>query len=672
MSFESLLFSELRTVAILPTTGTVTDSSLVKAMTVNEELKNIGYTLSPAGIIAIAKSDELDTFLNRIKSYIPDVKAKPMYPDFPTQVMGMDEAVFRFHQMLHYLSTYGIESITGQSVSKGWLPETTDTEKVEDDKTLLSAKVIQIFENSASYNVCDYAYKTILSKKERMTDKERLIIKDCLPHINETSYNVPVTFKQNLLDIFYFIFISDCAVDKKQILLSAICQHTGDVWKCMDYALTRCKFHFTTSQKRLIVKVLESYPAIDFQSNLILSNKKGTRTNLMLQYLDYNKYSRSLAHKNAVREFRNGELKSWESKAKYLISNKQDTALPFICSHPGIAIRNLTYLLRNGYKVADIYTNLSVHAKDLSTQTLVSLCTYFGITDDSLLYNEYAHTQQECENVYRICHLLLRDNLISKSTPIQNKNIYLDLSEYNLEQSLLLTNNKSSEGGYIRSGIAYNIPEDIKRIRFFVYWDDKSRVDVDLHACAMSNTRPPVRIGWCSDYDNTGIVFSGDITHSDAAEFIDVDLDMAKEYGYTDTTFNINLYCGKPSFKEIDECFVGCMAVDEIGARVKLYNPKNCFFVHNLTSNTRMMNYGYLDIVNRCIVFDGVSTGGYYEKKNRPNTQFTLQQYITDLLTVQNSNIVNSKEEADYILVMGKPNSEKEISLIDNNFFMDI
>ena len=41
------------------------------------------------------------------------------------------------------------------------------------------------------------------------------------------------------------------------------------------------------------------------------------------------------------------------------------------------------------------------------------------------------------------------------------------------------------------------------------------------------------------------------------------------------------------------------------------------------------------------------------------------------LLSQQHAQIVDSSDAADYILVMGKPVSEKEISLIDHNFFMD-
>lgn len=288
ISFNELVFTELRVIPILSKNCEVTDENLTTALTINEEMKSLGYTLKPADIITLAKSGiaTLTTFLGEFKSLIGQVKAKPMYPNFPTQVMEMDEAVFRFHQMVHYFTTYGIEEFTGQSVTKGWLPEVEDTEKTVDDTTLLDAKVVALFVQTSDNTIYDYAFKKILSKRERMTDKDKLIIKECLTKV--TNYDVTVPFKQNLLDVFYTIFSSNCETDKKLSMLHSICQHTGDVWKCMDYTLTRYKFHFRTSQKRLIVKLLESYPINDFRNNLLISNKKGVRVNLMLQYLDFN------------------------------------------------------------------------------------------------------------------------------------------------------------------------------------------------------------------------------------------------------------------------------------------------------------------------------------------------------------------------------------------------
>ena len=50
---------------------------------------------------------------------------------------------------------------------------------------------------------------------------------------------------------------------------------------------------------------------------------------------------------------------------------------------------------------------------------------------------------------------------------------------------------------------------------------------------------------------------------------------------------------------------------------------------------------------------------------------FNLGTYINTLCISQNIEIVNTPEEADYTLIMAKPTNDKEISLVDNNFWLD-
>ena len=50
---------------------------------------------------------------------------------------------------------------------------------------------------------------------------------------------------------------------------------------------------------------------------------------------------------------------------------------------------------------------------------------------------------------------------------------------------------------------------------------------------------------------------------------------------------------------------------------------------------------------------------------------FSLEEYLDILLNSQSCERTGSAEEADVVLIMGKPSNEKEISLIDNNFFME-
>ena len=72
------------------------------------------------------------------------------------------------------------------------------------------------------------------------------------------------------------------------------------------------------------------------------------------------------------------------------------------------------------------------------------------------------------------------------------------------------------------------------------------------------------------------------------------------------------------------------------------------------------------------LVFDGKenSKQDYYAAASRSNS-FSLRNYLDILFTAQGAEAVSSKEDADIILVMGKPVSEKEQSLIDRNFFLE-
>ena len=679
ISTKKLLLSELRMYPILGEYSEITDENMVKAITINEELKNLGYTLRPTNIVKLAKYININTFLNDFTVCMGDVKAKPMYPNFPTQVLDMDEATFRFHQLLHYFSTYGMEMLTGENVSTGWLPNVEDTEKIKADDTLINAKIIELFVCKESFDdAYEYAYTAILSKRERMTDKEREIVKDCLrvlPNNKITSIFIP--FKQNMLDVFYTIFNSSFTNECKLELLQNICVHTGDVFKCADYCLTRCNYHFKTSQKRLLTHLLEQYPIYDFTENLIISNKKAQRTELILRYLDCNNYFTKVEFKSAVASLRDSQRRSWQSKILKDIKERTKSdkdILYMVAIRPGMAIRMITFLLRNKFDANDIYEALKPKADKLSTQTLITLCTKFGEFCYLSPEDENFNKLEEMTSVYSICYRLLKDKFESTSTILKDKKVYINLDEYNLEHSKILTNEKSSEGGYIRSGLAYNIPENTNTIRYFVYWNDKARVDVDLHSSVITTKGEEAHFGWNCNYAGEGLVFSGDITHSNAAEYIDIDLNKAEDIDKVFT--NINVYTisdSRPNtFKNIEECYVGCMAVHKTGEEVKLYNPKNCFFTHFLKGDYQTINYGFIDIPNRCIVFDGKSNTGYYSSQVHRYTAFSLETFINTLCITQNVERVNTAEEADYILIMAKPQNDKEISLIDNNFFMDI
>ena len=284
--FEKLLLSELRLAAYIPASedsSQLTDEKLAQAVTVNEELINLGYTLKPKDLIALAGSPSLEGFAQHFRSLLPKVSAPPMYPDFPLQVMGMSEAEFRMHQMIHYFSTYDLELLFGMEVKRGWLPDVTSTEKTESDDTLLKARVLELVpEDEAPLT----ALTRIMQKRERLTLPGQELTVEALPYLEpEDIAGLKVPFKENLAVLFDAILRTGPevgktpgdAADRRVLLWRQICQHTGDVMKSTGAVLPMHRYHFRTSEKRAIVKLLESYPVADFKANLILSRGKRER-----------------------------------------------------------------------------------------------------------------------------------------------------------------------------------------------------------------------------------------------------------------------------------------------------------------------------------------------------------------------------------------------------------
>ena len=171
MEYYKLLLDELRLVPFVKSDGELTDELLAKAVTLNENLQVLGYVLSPEDLAAIAVSPSLDGFYDMIRNMTDRVDAAPMYPGFPDQVMEMDEAVFRFHQMVHYFSTYGMESLFGVQIKRGWLPcEDTAGIQMKEQEVVMNAKTIKLLPEEESYLT---PLQVILSRKERMTFPER-------------------------------------------------------------------------------------------------------------------------------------------------------------------------------------------------------------------------------------------------------------------------------------------------------------------------------------------------------------------------------------------------------------------------------------------------------------------------------------------------------------------
>ena len=882
-TFHELLLSELHMATFQPgNPEELTDELLCAALTLNENLRSLGFALRPDDIVRLAASPSLFTFFEEIEALVPSVEADPMYPGFPQQVMEMSEAEFRMHQMIHYFSTYGLESLLGQQVRRGWLPEKKEKQRRRKDISLLDCRVLELVpEEEAPMK----ALTVLLERRERLTNPELELVTECVSACPaEQMQGVKIRFKENLNLLFpRLMALSDR--EAAQRALRAVCAHPGDVLRCAREYLSGHHYHLATREKNRLVRLLEAYPVSSFRENLMPSLQLRERNLVVLQHLDYNRFSKSPAHREAVRALRNGELPSWHGIGESMLRSGDPGVLPFLAQRPGYMLRMLNRLLSLGYPEEELLKALlpraerisghlvlqvlrmltrrkSVmdeayrqqvarcrekyrweirHSPELDTSSISLLaelrrdearqrwlenpradarrmayeplkalekslkqqqkalsekravldriehptrrerqirllqnaCTHFDENVLELLkYRKTPETLREeisrmeaeinlleariapereaaarrhaerlemietqnvpaCEAELKsidsqeqeelrsaaaehalamaryqeamktlpdrqaaelealdrmhqeeirksefddqsaaILKALLKEHFRHAETPLRGKKIFPALDQYDLEHSELETQDRSRDGGYLRSGICYRIPPKARIVRFFVYWNDEQRVDLDLHAMGTLDDGSTLHVGWNADFRKDGVVHSGDITHSDAAEYIDIDLSAP----IREISANIHLFSGRNAFSSVQTCYIGLMAVSEAHQEVKHYDPKNCFFTHRLTQKSTWINYGLIDVQHRYVRFIGQID--HPSLPNAPvlpvgNSLFSLKEYLDCMLSAQNVQIVSSREEADLILTMGKSMEEKAISLVDHNFFLE-
>ena len=171
---------------------------------------------------------------------------------------------------------------------------------------------------------------------------------------------------------------------------------------------------------------------------------------------------------------------------------------------------------------------------------------------------------------------------------------------------------------------------------------------------------------------------SGDITHSDAAEYIDVDLKKATEASVDRVDLFVNVYYGACDFGHIDTCFSGIQAVSNLDENIKLYSPKNCLFSFENTAHCETEKIGTVYPKERLFELSTAKINKelYQYGENLPTSirhkiEYSIMDYLNDLIVAQGAELTESAEEADIVLTVEKAENDKEISLIDTNFFLD-
>lgn len=231
---NQLIFQVMRSFVIEDSAeGEFTSYFFAKAMTMNENLKSYGYTLTPEDIIKVSKLKVfqegqlyLDAF---IKEYEPEIKTDPMYPDFPQQVLEMSDVALLFDQMMHYISFALNEANPETAHIKAWLPPVEKTKKTNPDKKLLEAKRVSLISEKEFIGKLE----ELIHKRERWSTPEQELIRLSIHLLKDNHYSLG--FKENLQGIMYDVLITQPNIKKARKILQKFAQNPMDVLDTIEY-----------------------------------------------------------------------------------------------------------------------------------------------------------------------------------------------------------------------------------------------------------------------------------------------------------------------------------------------------------------------------------------------------------------------------------------------------
>lgn len=747
-AFGILYYPLFKSRADLPTT--LDDADLTWAMTANENLDGSGYTLSMASIhmlaayhhamAELARSSALlplGTFadgginpLADLQRLVPDVKAAPFYPDFPTQVMEISEAQFRYDQAIHYLSTYGVESVAGflgldVVVGNGWRPDVEATPKTKVDDTLVAPKVLHVLVTAEDLQA---VVEARLARATRMHPAEiattLLVFANLGADANaDQACFLKVAFHENMMELIRVAAQQDSAMLER--VATSLAQHPGDLLKAIRYVLDTDKVkHLKTRQKKGFCGAFEHFTVHSIARNIA---DAGRRDRLAPNYLSIARFGGPNL-REAVELVETGQVRSWTSELEsfwnkvemfrapnkkkmlelFVAENKrrpvdvlreqfnalydklfqadeeiQNDAWRALLKHygerPGILLRSLSRLIKNRCPLDLLTEETLAHASSYSLPTLVRTLTLFSSDNRTqLVQTSYAGfsvkdvkdpselTPQETEQLCSVLKPLVTERMRSLETPLKDKRIHLDTSGISLVGSVLMPNETGN------SGTAWppaGIAFDLpcdKTIRFFTYWDDRKK-RVDV------------------DLHFVGRKTSGEAlrvgwnsAYKDAGLLTSGDITSSKDsVEYLDAT--------------MDEAIAA--EVDYVVQEIHIYHGasnwgdiRTCYS-GALLVNSKLKETSLYNAQNLLFRDDLTGTGNrmayavinfpeHYVRilrnANMPlgNVGFSLGDYLGMLFEAQGATIVDAPEEADLRVCVGRSKNPEVISLFDEGFFL--
>lgn len=377
-----------------------------------------------------------------------------------------------------------------------------------------------------------------------------------------------------------------------------------DVVKGIDYCLVQEHYKLRTSQKKWLVKEIEKTDARSFGLALAQSHTVADRSKTILNFLSYNKFSRSPEHRVIVKDLRNGSLMTANKFLKQKVRRRDlDEVKRVVGAVPSLFWEKLSEMID--------------HFSQEELREIGESCHFsLGVLVTAL-------AKENTPEVRKLLKDLVNRTLAKMNLGIRGKRVRVAIENYSPEFSML---------GEV---MANKIPDDTRLVRVKLQWKDTVCNSIDLITTKEENEHLAIlghgeeREELLSSKDNCGVR---------CAEW--VDLDLAKVNGKFN--FHAHLYSGRNLFSQVSECTITIEKIDKLGG--ESVREIGNWRVRN---DSGFVDLGTLDSEARIFAWRNKSTkysiSKILTKQNELN--YSLQDLINDVVEQQSLEVVESGED---------------------------
>jgi hypothetical protein len=593
--------------------------------TINKNLESLGYTLSKNVLEALAplSPDGAACFYEELVAILKEARGvrdyKPMYPNFPRQVMEAPASELYLNAVLHYLTAWVADVVGGGRGKFIWLPD-YEKQSREPLKDGVRLTVIELGMEDDLHRI----FSGVISSKTSISETDREELKWYFQNYKPA---LPESIPNKEVLAFVGALIPDSPALKKHVktatdvLRLAVAMSGGDV-----SLAESAKFRsFTRRERRALLELLENCD--NSTEDMLRWKGRWIRLGERLHPGEYR--SRFPKAADSFDVLRNDTpFPTFNSKVESAVRSRNiHEAIDLLRNRPGEFARRLDRLMRISLGM-DTLAEFGEVASSISTAVLLQAITHFKSRHAArdlriffpkgnlakvaaIDYNLPAIPQDLCEAVVKICEGVLADRF--SRLPSLGK-VFIDerLKDY------LVPFSQRSASRSLRTlvrGSKIAFPEKGDTIRFFLWWKEgeaggkhTGRVDIDLSAVLYdADWRYKEHISYTNLRSaKYRACHSGDITSAPegACEFIDIDIPSVLSYGGRYAVMSVNSYT-RQRFSDLPECRAGWMMREHPNSG-EVFEPKTVQDRVDVASETTICIPVILDLSERKVVWADV------------------------------------------------------------------